>query len=114
MKRGLSVAVALSLVLAFVLGAVAYAQIKKDPKTGLDRIEGTIQSIAKDKSTLSLKQSTAQAAVWTVAYNDKTKITMQNKPATMDVVKAGARVIVEGKFADNVLTAARIEVRAEK
>ena len=101
--------------LTLVLGAGLYAQVKKDTKTGLDRVEGTIEILNKAKATISVKQSGAKPpASWQVAYNDKTAITLRNKPAKIDDLKDGLRVIVLGKYEKNVLNASRIDIRTEK
>ncbi len=111
MRRGMSAVLVLCLTL--VLGAVLSAQIKKDAKTGLDRIEGKIQSINKEKSTIGVKESGTTSPVWQVVYNAQTKFTMRNKPAKVEELKDGLRVIVLGKFSNEVLTAARIDIRGE-
>jgi len=114
MRRGMPAMMMLVLGLTLVLGAGLYAQVKKDEKTKLDRIEGTIQSINKDKSTIGVKQGGTTAAVWQVVYTDKTKYTLRNKPAKAEDLKNGMRVIVLGKYDKEVLTAARIDIRSEK
>ena len=114
MRRGIPVVMVMALVLTLVLGAGVYAQVKKDEKSGLDRIEGTIQSINKEKSTLTVRQGGGSSSIWTVAYTAQTKFTYRNEPATIERMKDGERVIVLGKYADNVMTAARIDVRTEK
>jgi hypothetical protein len=100
--------------LTLVLVAGLYGQVKKDAKTGLDRIDGTIVALNKDKSTLSLKQSGASGAAWQVAYNDKTVITLRNKPAKVENLKEGLRVIALGKYEQATLNATRIDIRTEK
>jgi len=99
--------------LTLVLGAGLYAQVKKDSKTGLDRIEGTIQSMNKDKSTLSIVQ-TGTRATWQVVYNDQTKFTRRNEPAKLEDLKDGQRVICLGKYEKDQLTASRIDIRTAK
>ncbi len=114
MKRGIPVVMILVLGLTLMLVAGLYGQVKKDAKTGLDRIEGTILTLDKGKSTLSLKQSRGSAASWQVAYNDKTVITLRNKPAKIEDLKEGLRVIALGKYEQNALNATRIDIRTEK
>ena len=114
MKRGIPVVMILVLGLTLVLVVGLYGQIKKDAKTGLDRIEGTIETLNKDKSTLSLKQSRGSGAAWQVAYSDKTVITLRNKPAKIEDLKEGLRVIALGKYEQNALNATRIDIRTEK
>jgi hypothetical protein len=106
--------ISLVLCLTLVMGIGLFAQVKKDPKTGLDRIEGTVQAINKDKSTFTVLQSGATKASWTVAYNDQTKYTLGNQPAKAADLKEELRVIVLGKFEKEVLTAGRIDIRTEK
>jgi hypothetical protein len=99
--------------LTLVLGAGLYAQVTKDTKTGLDRIDGTIIALDKDKSTLTLKQ-TGRNATFHVAYTDKTSITLMNKAAKLDALKEGVRVIALGKMEQMTLNASRIDIRTAK
>ncbi len=114
MRRGIPAVVILVLGLTLVLGAGLFAQLKKDAQTGLDRIEGTIQTLDKEKFTLSVVQRSATEASWQVAFNDKTAITLKNKPAKIEDLKIGLRVIILGKYENKVLNAHRIEIRTEK
>jgi hypothetical protein len=100
--------------LTLMIGAGLNAQVQKDEKTGLDRIEGRVQSINKDASTINLLQRGSTSAVWKVSFNDKTKYSVRNEPAKLEDLKEGSRVIVLGKFANETMTAARIEIREEK
>jgi hypothetical protein len=93
-------------------------QKKEDAKTKAaakqDRIDGTVQMMdAKTKMiTVRLRGKTNQQQVM---YDDKTTFTFRNKPAKVEEVKDGRRVIVLGKTNDkNVLMATRIDVRDEK
>ena len=113
MRRGTPAVMILILGLTLVLGAGIYAQVKKDTKTGLDRIEGTIQAINKDKSTLTVKQ-TGTTTSWKVLYTGETKFTMRNQPAKVDDLKDGLRVIVLGKYEKDELKADRIDIRTTK
>ena len=49
MKRGIPAVMVLVLAVALVLSVGLFAQVTKDKQTGLDRIEGRVQSINKDK-----------------------------------------------------------------
>ena len=111
MKRGVVAVLAVGLTLALVVGV--YAQMKKDTETGLDRIEGIVSNLDKAKSTLTVTQRSTQAP-WKVTYTDQTKFTKRNEAAKLDDLKDGLRVIVLGKYADNVMTASRIDMRTEK
>jgi hypothetical protein len=106
----------LVLTLAFSLAVAPplAAQTKKDPKSGLDRIEGTIVSLNKEKRSMRLRQRNRANMYWTVLYTEETAITYQNEDTTTDDLKVGARVIVLGRFSedDNKLTALLIEIRS--
>jgi hypothetical protein len=106
---------ALALILSLVLIPCLLAQAKKDLKTGEDRLEGTIQSISKDTSTITLRQTNKNNVIWQIVFNKDTKFTFRNKPATVAELKDGIRVICLGKFLDGTkMTAVRIDARTEK
>jgi len=113
MRRGIPAVMILVLGFTLLLGA-GLAQVKKDTKSGLDRIDGTIQFLDKAKSTMRLTQTAPARGSWQVVYNDKTAIGWRNKPAKIDDLKEGQRVIVLGKYEKDVLNAARIDIRTEK
>ncbi len=96
--------------IALVLGTCIYAQVKIDAKTGMDRIEGSILSINKDKSTMNVAQGGDARTTWKVRYNDQTHFTLNYKPAKQDDLRNGQRITVLGKFEKNVLTAVRIDL----
>ncbi len=114
MRRGIPAVMILVLGLTLISGVGLYAQVKKDKATGLDRIEGTIQSINKDKSMVMVKQGGTVNPVWQVTYDAKTKITMLNKPGKLEDLKDGMRVIVLGKAEKETMAASRIEIRTGK
>ncbi len=112
MRHAIPVVMLVTLGLILVLGFGLFAQVKKDAKTGEDRIEGTIQALDKEKSSLNLVQKSGAATpTWHVVFNSQTKFTMRNKPAKPDDLKEGQRVIVLGKYDQNIMTATRIEIR---
>jgi hypothetical protein len=111
MKRRMALVVIFALGLTLIQGIKLYAQLTKDTQTGLDRLDCTIQSLYKDKSTMRVKESGTLGAYFQVAYNDKTVITANNKPAKVDDLKEGIRIIILGKSENNVLNAVRIEIR---
>ncbi len=112
MKHRIPVVVILVLGLTLVLGFGLFAQVRKDAKTGQDRIEGKVQTLDKAKSALTVLQSNVSTnATWRVVFNDKTKITAHNKPARIDDLKVGKRLIVLGKYDQNVMTASQIDIR---
>jgi hypothetical protein len=113
MRRGIPVVMILMLGLSLILGFGALAQVKKDLKTGQDRIEGKIQTIDKAKSALTVLQSSASTkATWRVVFNEKTKFTSHNKPVKLDELQVGKRVIVLGKYNQNEMTASQIDIRS--
>jgi hypothetical protein len=76
-----------------------------------DRVAGTVQLINKETKTI-LVSSEANNKQSQVMYDDKTKITKDNKPASIDDVQNGQRVICIGSTNDKgQLHAARIDVR---
>lgn len=112
MKHRIPMIVVLVLGLTLVSGFSLFAQVKKDAKTGQDRIEGKIQAIDKAKSSLTVLQSTASTkATWQVVFNSKTKFTTRSNPAKVDDLKVGKIVIVLGKYDQKVMTAAQIDIR---
>ena len=113
MKRGTTSALILVFGLTVVLAAGLFAQVKKDTKSGLDRIEGRITDVGKDM-TLTVSQSGTTKATWKISYTDKTAITMRNAPGKTGDLKEGKRIIALGKFDNNVLAASRIDIRADQ
>jgi hypothetical protein len=112
MKRAILSAVALALVFSLVLAPGLYAQAKQDPKTQLDRIDGRVRSIDKDKSIVIVRQSATANIDWQVTYNDQTKFTYRNEPASFSELKEGRRVVCLGKVQGTTgLLAARIDIR---
>ena len=108
---GLLVAAVFSSVLS---PARLVAQAKKD-RSGLDRVEGMIQSIDRENATLTVRQGDRASIVWTVLFTPGTAFTYRNADSNLDDLKVGRRVIVLGQFRDRSscrLTAVRIDVRS--
>jgi len=116
MKRRVASILTLALVSSLTFAAGANAQAKKDEKTNLDRLEGKIVSVDKQKSEIRIRQSGTTSQEWVIAYTPDTKFTYRNAEATVDKVKEGERVICLGSFGKEKakMTAARIDVRTEK
>ena len=103
----------LPLLLALLLGvalaaptALSYAQDKKE-----DRVTGTVQLVKKDTMTI-LVTGEAGNAQQQVVYNADTKVTKDNKPASIDDVSTGKRVICLGMLNDKgQLVARHIDLR---
>ena len=98
--------------IALVLGICAivstlttYAHDKED------RVAGTVQLINKESKTI-LVSGEANSKQMQVAYDEKTRITMDNKAATIDDVQNGRRVICTGhNNKEGQLHAERCDVR---
>jgi hypothetical protein len=83
----------------------AYAQEKED------RVAGTVQLLNKETKII-LVSSDANNKQSQVLYDDKTKLTKDNKPGSIDDVQNGRRVICLGKINDKgQLHADRCDVR---
>jgi hypothetical protein len=116
MRRGIVWMLVVGLALSWGLTAGVQAQAKKDSKTGLDRIDGIIMDVNKDKSEISVKQSKTTNIIWTIVYTPDTKFTYRNVEAKIDEVQKTRHVICLGTFSSNKarMTAARIDVRSGK
>ena len=104
----------LPLMLALLLGAalaapaaLSYAQDKSKE----DRVTGTVQLVKKDANTI-LVTGEAGNVQTQVVYDAETKVTSDNKPASIDDVQTGRRVICLGKLNDKgQLVARHIDLR---
>jgi hypothetical protein len=115
MKRGMSIVIVLPLLLSLIFSAGLLAQVQQDARSKLDRIEGTVRTINKDKSTLTIQQTGNVKAVWEVTYTDQTKFTYRNSASSLDQVKEGQRVVCLGKAeGTGKMSAVRIDMRSSK
>ncbi len=116
MRRSIASILAVALISSLGLAAGLHAQATKDAKTKLDRLEGTVLTIDKQKSEIKIRQRKTTSTEWTIVYTPNTKFTYRNAAATLDKVKEGLRVICLGSFGTEKtkLTAARIDVRTDK
>ena len=107
---------ALVAVVSLALVASLHAQAKKDPKTGLYRIEGSVEALHKDKSQVTVKEHSSINVTWSVSYTKDTAFTWGNKDGKADDVKVGEQVVVLGKIPDpgkpTHLEAVRFEIRS--
>ena len=103
-----------TLVLCLATASPLVSQTKKDKNSGLDRIEGTIQSLNKDKRSMSVRQRNRRNMVWTILWDEDTAFTYQNEDTTTEDLKVGARIIALGRFPEGSLklSALRIEIRS--
>jgi len=118
MKGRIVGVLALAAVSSLVLVADLHSQAKLDSKTGLYRIEGSVLSIDKEKSTITVKEASSANVTWTVVHTKDTTFTQRNEDAKIDAVQVGRQVICLGKFADpekekTRMTAVRIEIRTK-
>jgi Domain of unknown function (DUF5666) len=120
-RRLFIVALTLGTMLALPLGQAASAQEAKQgaqetkkvegKKAKAERLSGTVQSVNKDTKTILLEKNAGESAIQ-VVYSDQTKFTKDNKPATLEDVQNGRRLICRGmRNKDGQLEATRIEVR---
>ena len=87
------------------------AQAGKEQKAKEQRIEGNIRMMDKEAHTITVRVR-GKVLERAVVYNDDTKFTFRNKPAKVEDLKDGSRVIVLGTPNDkNQLVASRIDIR---
>ena len=110
-------------VLAVVFGmlvSAAYAQNEPEqqPKPGkkaatsVPRLEGTVRTVNKDTSTITVRSHNTDRAI---VYTPETKFTKVNKPGgSLEDIKEGTRIIAIGKWDGNKLLADRIDIRLPK
>lgn len=124
MKKNFGVMIALLLAafLSLSVAGQAFAQdqpaAEKEAKKKAakpDRIHGVVQSVNKETSTITVKQSRT-GIIRQIAYSDATKWTKTNKPGgSLDEVKEGTDIICLGKFdPKGKLEASRIDIRMPK
>jgi hypothetical protein len=100
----------LSVVLA--LGITFQVSAKDKTSDKVDRLDGRVQMMNKDNSTITVQKGTMRRQV---VYGPDTQFTYRNKPATLADVQEGRRVICLGKYNDKTqLVASRIDVREGK
>ena len=84
------------------------AQEKKKPE---ERVSGTVEIINKEKMTIVL-QGTGGEAQKQLMYDEKTVVTKDNKPAKIEDVSSGQRLICVGHTGDKgMFLAHRIDIR---
>ena len=99
------------LCLLLSLAAIARAQDQKKTATKEERLSGTVQMIDKDASTIIIRKGADRR---TVIYTVETKITIQNKPGSLDDVIVGRRATCIGTFKEKTpFVATRVDVRTK-
>jgi hypothetical protein len=103
---GMAVFVAVALVGPATIST--QAQEKKKPE---ERVSGTVEIINKEKMTIVL-QGTGGEAQKQLMYDEKTVVTKDNKPAKIEDVSSGQRLICVGHTGDKgMFLAHRIDIR---
>ncbi len=112
MRRASVSVVVLILVSSLVMAPGLFSQIKVDPASKLDYIQGTVLTIDKKGMTFVVREKGTSNQDYTIVYNDKTKFTYRNGAAILDDMKRDSLVYVIGK-ADGAtkLVAERIDIR---
>jgi len=118
MKSPVSLTVVLALLSSsLLLAATARAQ-PKPQGDGLYRIEGTVISVDKEASTITLRQRSGTNMTWTIHYTDATSFSYRNTTTSLEDVKNGRRIICLGRYEQkggkNELTAVVVDVRSGK
>jgi hypothetical protein len=112
MRRSVICIVVLAMAGSILWAPALYPQAKKDVATKLDRVTGTVRSIDKDKSTITVQQKGTTNIIWEVAYGKETKFTYRNAPSSLDEVKEGRSLICVGKLEGKTrLMAAQVDIR---
>ena len=96
-----------------LLSQVALARAKDQKKTTTreDRLSGTVHMIDKDASTIIIRKGADRR---TVVYTPETKITIQNKPGSLNDVIVGRRATCIGKVNEKTqFVATRVDVRTK-
>lgn len=79
-----------------------------------ERLHGTIRLLDKKTQSFTMELRSRPLFERKVTYNDSTRFTYRNKPATGDDLKEGVRVIVLGVWDSdkkNQMIAGRIDIR---
>jgi hypothetical protein len=93
------------------LAAIARAEDQKKTVTREDRLSGTVHMIDKDASTIIIRKGADRR---TVVYTPETKITIQNKPGSLDDVIVGRRATCIGTLNEKTqFVATRVDVRTK-
>ena len=93
------------------VAAIARAEDQKKTATKEDRLSGTVHMIDKDTSTIIIRKGADRR---TVIYTAETKITIQNKPGSLDDVIVGRRATCVGTQKEKTqFLATRVDVRTK-
>jgi hypothetical protein len=93
------------------VAAMARAEDQKKTATKEGRLSGTVHMIDKDTSTIIIRKGADRR---TVVYTAETKITIQNKPGSLDDVIVGRRATCVGTQKEKTqFLATRVDVRTK-
>jgi len=101
------------LAVCLLLPVAAMARAEDQKKTAIkeDRLSGTVHMIDKDTSTIIIRKGADRR---TVIYTADTKITIQNKPGSLDDVIVGRRATCFGTQKEKTqFLATRVDVRTK-
>jgi hypothetical protein len=103
--------------MAALLAVVSAAAVQAADDKNLDRLEGRVQTINWDTSTVTVgvhMGSQATRVPRVLVFSDKTQFTYRNEPSSIEMLKEGRRVICLGKYDESgKFFAGRIDVRTE-
>ncbi len=110
MKHILSKAVVLPMLSFLVFTPSLVSQIKQDPKTKMDMIQGEVRSIDQEAMTFVIR--TTANLDYTISYTDKTTFRSNRNPkGTIADVQKGLQVVAIGKAKGTKdLAAAEIDI----
>jgi hypothetical protein len=98
-------------VLLLSVAATARAEGQKKTATKEERLSGTVHMIDRDASTIIIRKGADRR---TVLYTAETKITVQNKPGSLDDVIVGRHATCIGTLNDTAqFVATRVDVRTQ-
>jgi hypothetical protein len=105
---GMAVLMAVALVGPATISTRAQEKQEKKPE---ERVSGTVEIINKETKTIVL-QGTGGEAQKQLMYDEKTVVTKDNKPAKIEDVSSGQRLICVGHTGDKgMFLAHRIDIR---
>ena len=103
--------VGMAALLAVALVGPATISTRAQEKKPEERVSGTVEIINKEKMTIVL-QGTGGEAQKQLMYDEKTVVTKDNKPAKIEDVSSGQRLICVGHTGDKgMFLAHRIDIR---
>jgi hypothetical protein len=109
MTRRQFVGMAVALAVALVGPAAISTKAQEKPKE--ERVSGTVEIINKETKTIVL-QGTGGEAQKQLMYDEKTVVTKDNKPAKIEDVSSGQRLICVGHTGEKgMFLAHRIDIR---